>query len=38
LSEGQQASSHFDVRAGRDAYTAAHDMTITHRYGDSSSS
>ncbi|GGU17577.1 hypothetical protein GCM10010244_50290 [Streptomyces coeruleorubidus] len=33
----RQTEAHFEVRAGRDAYTSAHDMTVTHHHGDRSS-
>ncbi|MEU0389818.1 hypothetical protein [Streptomyces chartreusis] len=33
----RQLGTHFEVRAGRDAYTSAHDMTVTHHHGDRSS-
>ncbi|MGW2284173.1 hypothetical protein [Streptomyces phaeochromogenes] len=33
----RQVEAHFEVRAGRDAYTSAHDMTVTHHHGDRSS-
>ncbi|MEN8655261.1 hypothetical protein ABCR94_32930 [Streptomyces sp. 21So2-11] len=33
----RQVEARFEVRAGQDAYTSAHDMTITHHHGDRSS-
>ncbi|MGW7463164.1 hypothetical protein ACWGJT_00310 [Streptomyces xantholiticus] len=33
----RQVEAHFEVRAGRDAYTSAHDMTVTHHHVDRSS-
>ncbi|MFF1375012.1 hypothetical protein [Streptomyces sp. NPDC058308] len=35
--QGPQAAAPFEVHAGRDAYTSAHDMTVTHHHGDRSS-
>jgi hypothetical protein len=32
-----QVEAHFDVHARRDAYAAAHDMTVTHHHGDRAS-
>ncbi|MFF3374575.1 hypothetical protein ACFYXF_16720 [Streptomyces sp. NPDC002680] len=33
----RQVEAQFEVRAGRDAYTSAQDMTVTHHNGDRSS-
>lgn len=32
--EEQQGELRLNVQAGRDAYTAAHDMTVTHHHGE----